>query len=536
MNIIHQHNQPKPKLIGLILLFIAFAISIPLIIRGTFVDEADNLVLGSLMAENYTLYQDLFSHHFPFPYHWMQIVVEITGKNLFIARFSVLIFQLIAFAITMRLTRSYTPIGITAIFWAIIRIHYFGNMVLYNSFVAPSLFLIAAVTLAILQGKTKPSHIHWVALGLFSAISILSDPLSVYPIGTAFAFLFVKNPRWGIYPALICTLPLTIYFATLWLTGPFDAFWEHAMLFNTEIYSEYKSTTPIQFDRWGEVIYSGLEIHLHWWRNADPLRPIKGFIEFDQWLFTGFLYRLSIIVLAITLLLKRQLLAPIFIYLFAAGTLIVTMWNFHIQAFVLIALFVISFILFDKSIRKDRHASCQTNKNNQAASSLLSNLTLFWQIVTRLIVGLMVLWLMGRLVTDLYVNRHIFTPQEQLGWLQDESQKILNLSCHQPNVRLARYSSGTYFHWFTDYPPLSKYVFMWPWVTDSGALEDDLAILQQEETLAIVILDHAVIWAHYDSRDYLRPLEEYVQANYVSPSENVYISPALHRACQSGQQ
>jgi hypothetical protein len=46
-----------------------------------------------------------------------------------------------------------------------------------------------------------------------------------------------------------------------------------------------------------------------------------------------------------------------------------------------------------------------------------------------------------------------------------------------------------------------------------------------------VILRDAVIWDRYDTRDYLRPLAEYLEANYHRVAEGTYLSPALHALC-----
>lgn len=118
------------KHVGLTLLVVFFGLDLATLYWGQFGDEADNLVVGSLLQRDYVLYRDLFSHHFPFPYYWMAAVVSFFGKSILSARLSLLIFQAVSLALAMRLTGEYVLIGIHALIWSIVKPFYLGNMLL----------------------------------------------------------------------------------------------------------------------------------------------------------------------------------------------------------------------------------------------------------------------------------------------------------------------------------------------------------------------------------------------------------------------
>jgi hypothetical protein len=78
--------------------------------------------------------------------------------------------------------------------------------------------------------------------------------------------------------------------------------------------------------------------------------------------------------------------------------------------------------------------------------------------------------------------------------------------------------------------PVAGYLFMWPWMAEVG-LEDVIAELAQEQTLAVVIVREGSVWGLYDTNEYLRPLNEFLQETYAQTDDGIYISPALAARC-----
>ena len=99
----------------------------------------------------------------------------------------------------------------------------------------------------------------------------------------------------------------------------------------------------------------------------------------------------------------------------------------------------------------------------------------------------MVLWLCFRLIAHVFVDLNSHSGEALFAYFEHEASKIHEMSCNQDDVLLAHYPAGTYSYWFTEMAPVSKYVFMWPWVADVG-LEDVIKELSQSQIRAVVII------------------------------------------------
>jgi len=482
---------------------------------GVFTDEADILVIGSLLSRQNLLYRDLFSHHFPFPYYWMAVVVNIFGRSIFLARLSIWLFQIVSFAIAMKMSRFHLPLAISAFVWGILRPLYLGNMVLYSSFSGTSLMVVFVITLAILQRKKLATWKDGLVIGLFSAISVLSDPFSALAVTVALLFLLALNLRHGALSSFFAASGILLFTGYLLASGTFQAFWQNPVLFNMHIYSKYlgESNQVTRIFEFFQMAGKGLEATNRIWLNFDPLKPITGgYSEFDQWFFTGFLYRVGLIIGAIFLILKKKYRAALFIYLFAAATLVISKWGFRGQPFFITALVAISAII----IGEWRYLENRYLDTGQTTA--------------RILLGAMILWLILRVVDHYYVNQDMLTYEANFAWTDYEAYRIKSLTCNQPEVQLAYYPGGTYLHWPTKMKPVSKYIYMWPWVAEVG-LSDVIDGLAQDRILAVVIRYDDLIWG-YDTKDYMQPLDEYLNREYKKAVEGVYLSPRLFEICR----
>lgn len=501
------------KIVGWSLLAISIVFGFITLYKGILGDEADNLVVGSLLLRGYTLFRDIFSHHFPFPYYWVAIIVGLFGKSIFVARLSILVFQTTIFAFGMRLSGDYLLLGIAAVIWSIVRSFYSGNMVLYSSFAGAAVLIIFITIVVILQQRVVPSWKHWLLIGLFSIISILSDPLSVYAVGVALVFLFTKRPIWGVYVSLVIGAGLLMYAGYLYFTGSIQAFWSDAILFNTQIYAKYIYTNPLRFGDLLSTIIKGLGITDAVWLNLDPLKHIiPQYTELDHWFFTGFLYRFSVIATTVFLALRKQYRTAAFTYLFTASALIIEKWGFRAQPFILVSILAISALITNEWWRDTGNRVLKTT-----------------QIIIGVMVLVMTIWLSARLSVNIYKLRNTYGDMQLADYKRDAFY-IEGLTCNQPNVLLGYYPDGNYWYWFTGMKPVSKYVYLWPWVAEVG-LNDVIHELSQNKVLAIVVRQDFVIWGAYDSKEYLHPLDEYLDMNYHKISEGVYVSPKLYALC-----
>jgi|LGVF01.1.fsa_nt_gb hypothetical protein len=511
---------------GWTLLAVSFCIGCLTIYWGEFVDEADNLVVGSLISRGHVLYRDIFSHHFPFPYYWTAVVVNFFGKSIFLARLSVWLFQVVSFGIAIKLSRYHLSLGLAALIWSILRPLYRGNLVLYSSFAGASLVVVFALTLAILQQRINGTWKHSLAIGFFSTISILSDPLSVYAVVISLACLLTKDLKRGTIASFFVVIGLFCYTGFLVASGTFKDFLIDAIFFNSQIYAKYNYTNPLRIREFWDMVITGLEITDKDWLSFNPFKPINTeYTQFDRWFFSGFLYRLAIVTSTIFLTLRKQFRSAIFLYLFASAILIINKWDFRGQPFVIVSLIAVSAVITREWWYVERNKVIKTS-----------------QVAVGLLVGFMVIWLNVRTITHFFVNRNALLYETHFAGYETEAARIRELSCNQSNVKLAYYPGGTYFYWFTDMAPVSNYVFMWPWVAEVG-LSDVIKELSQKQVLAIVARKDSLIWGQYDTKKYLRPLDEYLENNYVRlPTRGssrfadvLYISPELSVQCREVQ-
>ena len=508
--------------LGWILLAAAFLIGCSTLGVGSFTDEGDNVITGLLMLRGYTLYGNLFSNHFPFPYYWAAAIVALFGKSIMLVRLSVWLFQIASFAIAMKLSRYVLPLGLMSLMWAIIRHIYSGNLLLYFSFSTVPLVVVFAIVLPVLLRTVKADWRHSLAIGFFSTVAILSDPLAVYPVAIALAYLLVTDRKQGLMAVLFTGTGLAAYAGWLLASGTFQGFVDQAILFNARVFSKYKETDPVRFGTILEQAIKGLEIFDPKWLNLNPFQPIP-YNGSDRWLFTGFFYRLAIIVATLLLLVQKDFRAASFLYLFACSTVLNNTKGFRAAPFILLALLVASAVMTGAWWRKEK-------KEKESISRLRMALGVLHG-AGRLGLGLMMFWLALRVAVLTFVQ----TP-DKLSYdrtfapLEARAAQIKAMACGQPNVFLAHYPGSGYTLWFTDMKPVARFIYMWPWDAEAY-LDEVISALDQEQVSAIVLIRARDIWG-WPVKDYLRALYEYLDKNYVRIEEGVYVSPFLAAKCQ----
>jgi hypothetical protein len=496
------------------LLFVSFFIGLITLYKGQFGDEAYNLVIGSLLLNDYVLYRDVFTHHFPFAHYWSAMVIALFGKSILILRLSVLLFQTAVFGLGMKLSGDYLLVSITAVIWSFIRSFYRGNMVLYTSFSTSSLVLIMIVMMAILRHKVSPGWKHWLIIGGFSAIAVLSDPLSIYAVGMVHVFLFTKKPVWIIKTGLVFALVLTSYAGYLAASESLQAFWNNAIVFNSQIYTRYRPVNPMPFKELLTITTDGLGITDKAFLKLNPFKSIQQHPRvFDNWLFTGFLYRFSVICCVLSLLLRKRFRTAVFLYLFVASTLIIGKGQFRAQPFVMTSLVTISAFMTYDWWQKSQNAALK-----------------FTECCLRLLIIVGSGWLCFRLAIHIVDYRDTYGDAQFAG-VKTEMSRIEALSCDSSeDVFLAHYPLGGYYYWFTEMKPVSGYIYMWPWVAEI-ALGNVIFALEQKEIKAIAVINEGQVWGRYHTQEYLHSLIDFLERNYHKVSENIYISPSLYNQC-----
>lgn len=508
----------KQTYLGWVFLVISFAAGCVVMYRSVFVDEADNLATGALLTRGYLLYRDVFSHHFPFAYYWSTAVQEFFGQSIFAIRLSVILFQISAFIFAMRTTGYVLSLGLASLIWNIIGYMQLGNLLLYNVFSGVSCMVIFALVLAII---TQKRLINWrisLAIGIFSAIAILSDPLTIYPLSVAFITLTFSqgNSRHVGLAIGVVVIVVAIYAVYLLITDTYTNFWDNTIIFNMQVYGKYIRTDPMRLKELIVLSLQGFRIVDFARENPIPLWPLpppSARTMFDGWLFTGFLYRFAIILSVMVFIMHRKVSPALFLYFGTAALLVISQRGFHAHGFTLVSLSAVAGLVTGDWI------------NNVQNRQLVQKLLL---ITIRGLLGCMAAWLVVRVATYTIQHRASLTYEANFAGLEAEATRIRTiLACNISDVRLGYYPGEPMMYWLTGMKPVSRYLFMWPWVAEIGLYD----VLESLSTgLALVYVDDTVVWGQ-KTQDYLHELLIYLNQNYISVGSNWYMSPALAAKC-----
>lgn len=496
---------------GWAMLTIAFLMGCLTIYYGKFVDEADTLVVGLLIRRGYVLYQDIFSHHFPFPYYWTAFTVLIFGRSILAARLSFWVFQITAFGFAMKFSRFHLSLALAALLWSILRYLYDGNMVLYHGFSGGALIVVFAMVLSMLLESTEPGRKHYLVLGFFSSVALFSDPFTIYALGVAFLLLATAQPKTAFLTGLVILGVFSAYFVYLVASATLDDFWNSAILFNSQIYNSYKPVNLSRFSDLFNALKTGLDITNPAWYKIAPFRDIGE--NFDKWFFTGFLYRFSFVAVATGLALLKKFRPALMVYLAAAAILANSETGMRMCGFVMVALVALSILI--------------TQEGLPASKTKLIN-TL--RVVTSIFAGVMACWLIMRVTVNIYETRESFTDST-LALLDWKSAQILETACNRTDVMLADYPNGIYSYWFTGLKPATKYIFLWPWVAKVGQDEIIKTLDKNQHEPVLVYMHEMNVWNKYPTKKYLAPLYDFLDKNYVKLGDETYMSPKLASDC-----
>ena len=109
--------------------------------------------------------------------------------------------------------------------------------------------------------------------------------------------------------------------------------------FNSQSYGQYTNTSLVRMlgNMAGQAV-TLVGVFDGRWFNADPLMALAGTATIDRWLFTGFVFRLSVVLCSLVLLFRRRFVAAAFAYLFPITLFVRTDEGFHAMPFVVVAL------------------------------------------------------------------------------------------------------------------------------------------------------------------------------------------------------
>ncbi len=522
---------------GTFLLLLSFLVGLTKLYYGRFVDEADTLTLGWLISEGYTLYQDVFSHHFPLPYFWAAGVVSLVGNSFVAMRLSVLLLQVGLFAAAMRLQGHYLAIGLASLVWNLINQFHRGQQAIYATF--EGLFMAAAflLILAWLAEDEPPKRgaVYACAGGLMG-LAVLSDPLMVYAFAAGLLGVFLSAARRGGRAGLIeglrrlawaagaATLLFALFALYLFASGTLDDFYQSAIWFNAEIYAKYENASPDRMAQIGQNLVSGFKLFdARWVKHLSPFIPLETYrsvkledeVLYFSWIFSSFTFRLALLACIGGLLMRRQAVAALFVYLFAAALLAREDEGLYAIAFTLVSLTAGFYALTTEGIRGEGSKSFALLLRAWAGFLLL--------------LAVMLAWLALRGGFFLLTHPLQLADGRHVTMYHKFEANVRALTSNQ-EIELAVYPINPIVYFVTEIPPASKYTFMYPWVAEIG---------QQELIEELRANPAAFVWINTNRKSgspdsvvvYMADALEFLDAEYVSPSEDLWMSPELAARC-----
>ena len=533
---------------GAALLGLSILIGLTKVYFGRFVDEADNITGGWLLSQGYTLYRDVFTHHFPFPYYWIALVTGIFGNSFVAVRISLLLLQVGLFAVGMRITGLYLAIGLTSLAWNLINHLHRGQEAIYATVEGIFMVVVLILILWLLTKRSTVGKLPLVIIGLLLGAALLTDPLMIYAAVIAIAGLFVSGLRTRspsryheglrrvLWSGLAAALLIGVFAVVLLLSGTVEDFYRDAILFNADIYAKYVDAGPLRLDRIVQNIATGLNIlDERWYRYTTPFLPLHpaGSVSLDaetvylSWMFSSFLYRLSIIACILGLFLNRKLAAGIFLLLFAATMLPRTDEGIYAIGFVLVSLYAAFYLLVE--LRLPVLVRAAAAHGAQLQKTAWSVVRYAW-IVLLVVIGVMQLWSAFRGGYFITTNWFEITNDNHVTMYRSFGDDIRQAACGQEDVELAVFPVNPIVYFVSEISPASRYTYMYPWVAETG--QDELIQTLSEHHSAVVWIQQG---RKRDSPDgvanYMADTIEFLNKNYVRYRGNYWMSPELAEIC-----
>ncbi|MBN1536499.1 MAG: hypothetical protein JW908_07190 [Anaerolineales bacterium] len=511
--------------IGLLLLSVFIALTQVYYVYYNFGDEGTTLTTGWLISKGWVLHKEIFSHHFPFLYFFVALMVKLFGIAILPIRLSLIFFRTLVFAISMKFSRYRVALGITALAWSLIGHLYLGNILIYYSLSGFLLVCSIAIGLTLLNEPQKYSKAGIFTLSLFSGLAVMTDPFMLFPTAALLIIvmlniLFQKsNPtklrlfiKLG---AIVCSgygAGLACYLIYALSTGSLTDFYHQAILFNAVTYSKYSPS--INFGNAFNMFKNGLDIfNPLWFTNTSPFYTWDSYIELDAWVFTGFFYRFVILLASLFCLLKRRYLTGITLYVVASLVMMRATRFFYESPLVLLSIFICAWLLSGDVFSWQKVTGRFWSNTRQIAQKTI------WVIVL-----LMFCWLNIRAVHFLFKDIDQLQYEYFFGVKKNEANSLKRLTCGNENARLLVYPYDPILYFLAQMPPASKFIYMLPWTVEIG--QDEVIHALKEKPVMLYIDREANVWG-YPVKDFLADLLNYVDNYYVRKKGVFLVSPSL---------
>jgi len=328
-----------------------------------------------------------------------------------------------------------------------------------------------------------------------------------------------------------------VYFIYLLLSGTLQDFYRDAIWFNATIYNQYTDGNPNRMEAIIYQLISGLNVLSPQWRQYTSLFAkldvyrylLANENRYYSWIFSSLLFRLSVLMCVLGLLLRRKFPGGILLYFFAATLLARAETSWHAIPFIWLSLFAgayffVSFFSLPllRRTRLQRHGQAFLRQFGRYA----------WKTGYTILL-LMYIWSAIRGAYFLIDQREAFNARRYINRLERFGDEIRRIGCQKADVELLVYPFNPMVYFVTEIPPASKYTFMHPWVSQM-ALPELIAELENHSSAIVEIKTERRVWQDYTVRDYLSDLIFFLDQNYQPVTETLWMSKELAQKCPSG--
>jgi len=246
----------SPMLWFLLSLIFFCVVSFILRTSGSEMDEIDHLAIASLMHDERTLYTNLFSHHFPFPYFWTYLFAFSWNhlqhyQGIILFRLSITSLFLLSFALiffAQETKRTQLALSSWIFFFSSFFFLYRGNLVMSETFVGIGILGISWILIPITIDWEKLTSFKTILCHGFATIAFWSQPLSLllfFPI-----FLFFNHKKKILFHISLLTLLNSVPILFFQIRGQLPYFFEQALFYNFTTYASHYPSPQIANSFW----------------------------------------------------------------------------------------------------------------------------------------------------------------------------------------------------------------------------------------------------------------------------------------------
>jgi hypothetical protein len=475
----------------------ASLLAVGVIRMPTFVDEADNVLGGCLIARGTVIYQDFFSHHFPLPYYLLSLFSGLSGCSVLFSRVLVLTGLCLASMSFYAVSRAPSMLLAPAIV-SMAAPAYYAHLYLAESFI--SLGLLVVLPLALDRAASiRPSlYLSLLYVGLFVLLS--SSPIGLMLAFISIAVLLARPPRPRARLLATFALAILTWLSILLWHGNLSAFVEQAIRFNLDTYSRYLSvslTSPIA------VIWETLSFVRHRFSFVVDL-VVSRDVKTDAPTFTAILECSLVAMVLFTVLRSKgdttfKMLACLLVPL-----TLVRGDGFHLSPFIVLATYVVCHL-----------ASTLTHERLARAFLILLSV---------LALRIYFLFLPLRLDGEDALARSLAPDHAVLAAAPAQDDTVLFFPAS---------IDGYLAH---GRPPGSFFYFFLPWQAEiPGAQERIIDDIESRRVATVFIDQEAQVWGKYRFRDYAPKVYAHVTTNFRPVDSNdrrrakLFVRPDLAR-------